>query len=46
MTVKELIAKLSEIDENKEVFISCEGGCVLDNNINILQEDNKVLLEI
>ncbi|MEK4578263.1 hypothetical protein [Bacillus sp. FSL R12-0074] len=46
MTVKDLIAYLMELDHESEVFISCEGGCVVDNEITVKQEDDKVILEI
>ncbi|MFF2445083.1 hypothetical protein [Priestia megaterium] len=46
MTVSELIQYLSNFDKDSEIFISCEGGCVMDNEIKVLQKENKVILEI
>ncbi|MGG4560870.1 hypothetical protein [Bacillus toyonensis] len=46
MTVEELIASLLHLNPNSEVYISCEGGCVVDNEIIVKQEGNKVVLEI
>ncbi|WP_179118772.1 MULTISPECIES: hypothetical protein [Bacillus cereus group] len=46
MTVKDLIAYLMELDHESEVFVSCEGGCVVDNDITVKQKGNKVILEI
>ncbi|WP_179107151.1 hypothetical protein [Sediminibacillus massiliensis] len=46
MKVKELIEKLKASDPNVEVFISCEGGCVIDNDIEIIFESGRILLEI
>lgn len=46
MNVKELIEHLQKIDPKKLVVISCEGGCVKDDNISILDLADKVILEI
>lgn len=46
VTVGELIELLSTIDESKKVFISSEGGCVVDDNIIIREQDSEVFLEI
>lgn len=46
MTVKELIEQLSKLEQESEVLISCEGGCVVDNEITVLQKNDKVILEI
>ncbi|MGJ7910467.1 hypothetical protein [Neobacillus sp. LXY-1] len=46
MTVKELIEQLSKLKQDNEVLISCEGGCVVDNEISVSQKDGKVILEI
>lgn len=46
LTVRELIEKLSELNNESEIFISCEGGCVLDTEIRVIQEEKKVILEI
>lgn len=46
MNVGDLIKLLSNIDEKKAVFISCEGGCVIDEKITLLEQDDKLILEI
>ncbi|WP_180227740.1 hypothetical protein [Bacillus thuringiensis] len=46
MTVEELIKNLLNLNPNSEVYISCEGGCVVDNEISVKQDGNKVFLEI
>lgn len=46
MIVEELIANLLNLNPDSEVYISCEGGCVVDNEITVKQEGNKVFLEI
>lgn len=46
MSVKELIIRLQDCKEEKEVFISCQGGCVESNEITVIQTNDKVVLEI
>lgn len=46
MKVHELIKKLEELDQNKSVFVSCEAGCVIDDQIVVIEENGKVLIEI
>jgi len=46
MTVGELIELLSRVDQNKTVYISCEGGCVIDDKISLNEEDQRVILEV
>ncbi|MCA1027803.1 hypothetical protein LCM23_17045 [Cytobacillus kochii] len=46
MTIRELINQLQLLDQNAEVFISCEAGCVSDNEITIIEKDTRVYLEI
>ncbi len=45
LTVEELITNLLNLNPDSEVYISCEGGCVVDNEIIVKQEGNKVVLE-
>ncbi|WP_226639337.1 hypothetical protein [Priestia flexa] len=46
MTVKYLIEHLATLNQDSEVLISCEGGCVVDNEITVSQKDGKIILEI
>ncbi|WP_336864791.1 hypothetical protein [Peribacillus frigoritolerans] len=44
MKVNELIKKLEELNQDKTVFVSCEAGCVVDDQIVINQENDKVAI--
>jgi hypothetical protein len=46
LTVNELIEHLLVLDQSSEVIISCEGGCVIDSDIRVIQSKGKVILEI
>ena len=46
MTVGELIKRLETYNEDQKVLISCEGGCVVDGDIEVFTNDNKVYLSI
>lgn len=46
MTVKDLIDHLLQMNQDSEVLISCEGGCVIDSEVKIVQSEGKVTLEI
>ncbi len=46
MTVKDLMEHLALLNQESEVLISCEGGCVVDSEIKIIPKGSKVVLEI
>ncbi|WP_273852325.1 hypothetical protein [Guptibacillus spartinae] len=44
MTVGDLLALLSKVDRDKTVLVSCEGGCVLDDEIKVIEKDGNLIL--
>jgi hypothetical protein len=46
LTVKNLIEHLSKLNQDSEVLVSCEGGCVVDGDIAILENNGTAYIEI